>query len=89
MLGMVSYNFLFVVFGVFIGGVEVILKIWDIVGFWVIVKVVGVIWILLGLGDIFFLKIGKDYLNYFFFVLVVGNEKLVFYFLLIVEFLRK
>lgn len=89
MLGVVSYNFLFVVFGVFIGGVEVILRIWDIVVFWVIVKVVGVIWILLWLEDIFFLKIGKDYLSYFFLILVVGNEELVFYFLVIVEFLIK
>ncbi|MDE5084487.1 MAG: inositol monophosphatase family protein [Trichodesmium sp. St18_bin1] len=89
MLGMASYNFLLVASGASIGGVEATPKIWDIAGSWVIAKAAGAIWIPLGSGDIFPLKIGKDYLNYPFPALVVGNEKLVPYFLPIVEPLRK
>ena len=88
-LGMASYNFLLVASGISIGGVEATPRIWDIAASWVIAKAAGAIWLPLRSGDIFPLKIGKDYLSYPFPTLVVGNKELVSYFLPIVESLRK
>ncbi|MDJ0557231.1 MAG: inositol monophosphatase family protein [Microcoleaceae cyanobacterium MO_207.B10] len=89
MLGMASYNFLLVACGASIGGVEATPKIWDIAASWVIAKAAGAVWIPLVSEDIFPLKIGKNYLQYPFPTLVVGNQKLVSDFLPLVEPLRR
>ncbi len=89
MLGMASYNFLLVACGASIGGIEATPRIWDIAASWVIAKAAGAVWIPLESGDIFPLKIGKDYLSHPFPTLVVGNQELVSYFLPLVEPLRR
>jgi myo-inositol-1(or 4)-monophosphatase len=89
MLGMASYNFLLVACGASIGGVEATPRIWDIAASWVIAKAAGAVWIPLTSEEIFPLKIGKNYQNYPFPTLAVGNRELVSYFLPLVEPLRR
>ncbi|MGB3509531.1 MAG: inositol monophosphatase family protein [Microcoleaceae cyanobacterium] len=89
MLGMASYNFLLVASGASIGGVEATPRIWDIAASWVIAKAAGAVWISLESGDIFPLKVGKNYLSHPFPTLCVSSEKLVSVFLPLVEPLRR
>ena len=89
MLGMASYNFLLVACGASIGGVEATPKIWDIAASWVIAKAAGAAWIPLTSGDIFPLEVGKNYLSHPFPTLCVSSEKLLSFFLPLVEPLKR
>lgn len=71
-IGVSSYNLVLVVLGVVFGGMEKILKIWDIVGVWLILLVVGGEFFCFCFELLFLFMIGEDYGDCFYFCIIVS-----------------